>query len=60
MLPSVHPDRMQIAFDDYPAPASSLFCWNRAWPVRFSLPISPCVNAKAHRFGGFRLGSGGA
>ena len=53
MLPRIHPDRMQIAFDDHCAPASSLFYWNRAWPVRLPLPISPCVNARAHRFGGF-------
>ena len=55
MLPRIHPDRMQIAFDDHCAPASSLFYWNRAWPVRLPLPISPCVNARAHRFGGFGL-----
>ena len=55
MLPCIHPDRMQIAFDDHCAPASSLFYWNRAWPVRLPLPISPCVNARAHRFGGFGL-----
>ena len=63
MLPRIHPDRMQIAFDDHCAPASSLFYWNRAWPVRLPLPISPCVNARAHRFGGFgvrsRRGSAG-
>ena len=57
MLPRIHPDRMQIAFDDHCAPASSLFYWNRAWPVRLPLPISPCVNARAHRFGGFGLRS---
>ena len=57
MLPRIHPDRMQIAFDDHCAPASSLFYWNRAWPVRLPLPISPCVNARAHRFGGFGLKS---
>ena len=49
MLLRIHPDRMQITFDDYPTPASSLFCWNRARPVRFSLPISPCVNARGLR-----------
>ena len=27
--------------------------WNRAKPVRLPLPIISCVNAKAHRFGGF-------
>ena len=58
MLPRIHPDRMQIAFDDHCAPASSLFYWNRAWPVRLPLPISPCVNARAHRFGGFGLREG--
>ena len=26
--------------------------WNRAWIVRLSLPISPCVNASAPPFGG--------
>ena len=40
MLPCIHPDRMQIAFDDH-------------------LPISPCVNARAHRFGGFGIKQGG-
>ncbi len=58
MLPRIHPDRMQIAFDDHCAPASSLFYWNRAWPVRLPSPISPCVNARAHRFGGFGLSRG--
>ncbi len=41
MLPRIHPDHMQIAFDDHRAAASSLFYWNRAWPVRLPLPISP-------------------
>ena len=27
--------------------------WNQARPVRLPLPIIPCVNATAHRFGGF-------
>ena len=29
--------------------------WNRAWPVRLSLPIIPGVDASSHRFGGFGL-----
>ena len=29
--------------------------WNRAWPVRLSLPIIPGVNASARRFGGFEV-----
>ncbi len=29
--------------------------WNQARPVRLPLPIIPCVNATAHRFGGFGL-----
>ena len=29
-LPHIHPDRVQIAFDDHGAPASSLFYWNLA------------------------------
>ena len=34
-------------------PASSLFNRNWAWPICLRLPISPCVNDSAHRFGGF-------
>ena len=29
--------------------------WNRACPIRLPPPINPCVNASAHRFGGFGL-----
>ena len=55
MLPRIHPDRIQTAFDDHRAPPSSLFYCNRAWPVRIPLRISSCVNVRAHRFGGFGL-----
>ena len=41
MLPRIHPDHMQIAFDDHCAPASSLFYWNRAWPVRLPYTHQP-------------------
>ena len=41
----------------YVAPPSSLFYfyWSRARHVRLPLLISPFVNARAHRFGGFGL-----
>ena len=39
----------------YLPPPASLFYWNRASPVRLPLPIIPCVNARAHRLGGFGL-----
>ena len=29
--------------------------WNLAGPVRLPLPITPCVNDRDHRFGGFGL-----
>ena len=32
-----------------------IYYWNRAWPVRLSLPIIPGVDASSHRFGGFGL-----
>ncbi len=52
MLPRIHPDHMQIAFDDHCAPASSLF-WNRAWPVRLPLPISPANAVEGVLSGGY-------
>ena len=53
MLPRIHPDHMQIAFDDHCAPASSLFYWNRAWPVRLPLPISPTNAVEGVLSGGY-------